>query len=277
MDRIGGTAMYSPIVAFSLICAIPAIPQDPHNHFPYSYVSQEEPYTSSLKEFLLSVKADSSTVQRLFSEGMIVEEDEDQILRPKYVSLQAAFEQLLSRELDLGRLKQVVAVIHTPLPATPLCTEGEVTQDLVDPAILKDEKRLQTVSKRPAILRSFLESGGTLVATYPALSRTKRTPAQLAVFESLLTKYKKNLFDMPMRCLDVVPQMVGATYLFETAQGEWLTFSIKFQQAIAPNSPTSAGLWFGSVNKGPAAERLAQVSTYLLACQGPDLFSYIHK
>ncbi len=234
----------------------------------------QDNYEAFFRESLLKLNVDSETVNRLFSYGTVAEQEDDTVLRPKYISIQAAFEQLLAHELMIERLKQVIAVIHTPMPATPLCTEGEVTTELVDRNLLKDEKRMRTISKRSETLRTILQSGGTLMAAYPGLARTKRSPSQLAIFEDLLKKYAKNLFDIPMGCLDVAPEMIGATYIFETMQGKWLTFSIRATQANAIETPASSTMWFGSVDKGPAAVRLAQVSAYLRACQGPDLISY---
>jgi len=262
--------MYCYLISCSLVCTVSAFCQ---SNIPYEGV--QDSYERSFKEHLLALDIDHDIVKRLFCECMIVEQADDSVLRPKYVSVQAAFEQILAQELKLGRLKQVVAVIHTPLPATPLCMEGEIAPGLVDTSLAKDEKRLYTVSKRSETLRALLQSGGTLMAAYPVLSRALRSPSQLAVFEGLLKKYVKNFFDAPMGCLEVAPEMIGATYIFETMQGEWLMFSIRFTQDISPQDPTSVGMWFGSVNKGPAAERLAQVSAYLRACQGPDLISYI--
>ena len=94
---------------------------------------------------LLSLKGDPLILKTLFSDGVIIEEGEDAKLRPRYVGTQSAFEQFFTHALASGTLKRVIAVIHTPLPATPVCTAGEVTPDLVDPTLLQDEKRLQTV------------------------------------------------------------------------------------------------------------------------------------
>jgi hypothetical protein len=224
---------------------------------------------------LEALKADPIIVKALFSEGFIAEEGDDAQLRPRYVGTQAAFEQWLTQQLSKGAIKKVVAAIHTPLPATPVCSAGEITPDLVDPSMLQDEKRLQTVRERPSIIRGLLQSGGTVLIAYPTVAREQRTKQQLAIFEGLLEKYRENLFDIPMGCLEVAKEMVGATYLFETTAGEWRTFSIRFTQALAPMAPCYAAMWFGDAEKGPAAERLAQVSAYLQACQGPNLLSYL--
>ncbi len=261
--------MRNYIVACSLIATAIAAPNQG-----FSTEAAQEDFRAYLKGRMASFNADPDIVKALFSDGAILEQGEDAALRPRYVSAQAIFEQILAQELSMGKLKKVVAVIHTPLPATPLCTDGEVTPDLVDPAILKDEKRLQTVRERPAILRALLQSGGTLMAAYPSVARVKRSSAQLCVFDSLLAKYPEVLLDVPMACLEVAPEMVGASYLFQTAQGEWMTYSVRFTQAISPKDPTHAGMWFGSIEKGPAADRLAQVSAYLQACQGPNLIGY---
>jgi hypothetical protein len=129
--------------------------------------------------------------------------------------------------------------------------------------------------KRHSIIRALLQTGGTILVAYPAVARERRSKAQLAIFDNLLEKYRKNLYDMPMGCLEVAPEMVGATYLFENSEGKWYTLSIRFTQAIDPSALCLAAMWLGNVEKGPAAERLAQVSAYLQACQGPNLISYI--
>jgi hypothetical protein len=242
-------------VLSSLIAAVPAL---------YCHAELNE-------NALAALKADPAILKALFSEGVIAEEGDDAQLRPRYVGTQAAFEQYLTQELVLGSIKRVVAVIHTPLPATPVCTAGEITPDLVDPSMLNDEKRLQTVRERPSIIRALLQTGGTVMIAYPAVAKEQRSQAQLAIYQDLLDKYQGNLLDVPMGCLEVAPEMVGATYLYETSEGKWCTFSIRFTQAIAPSTPCQAAMWLGDIEKGPASERLAQVSAYLQACQGPNL------
>jgi hypothetical protein len=226
---------------------------------------------------LLSLKADPLILKALFSDGAIIEEGDDAKLRPRYVGTQGAFEQFFTHALASGAFKRVVAVIHTPLPATPVCTMGEITPDLVAPTLLQDEKRLQTVRDRASIIRTLLQTKGTVLIAYPAVAKEQRTNAQLEIFQSLLNKYPDCLRDSPLGCLEIAKEMIGATYIFETQAGGWRTFSIRFTQAIAPTHPTHAAMWLGDVENGPAAERLAQVSAYLQACQGPDLFSFISK
>ncbi|MBS3903931.1 MAG: hypothetical protein KGZ39_01225 [Simkania sp.] len=264
--------MYRYIIASSLIVSVPSLS---YAECPCQRV--HESFTTRLKARLAELHADEQIVHALFTSGIVNEKGEDQQLRPRYVGTQAIFEQIMTQGLSSGSLKNVIAVIHTPLPATPLCTEGEATSDLVDLSILLDEKRLQTVRERSAVLRAFLQSGGVLMATYPGEARGQRSGAQLAIFDQLLMQYPQELFDVPLNCHELPPEMVGATYLLETAQGEWFIYSVRFTQATSPQDPTHAGMWFGSVQRGPAAVRLNRVSAYLRSCEGPDLMTYLCK
>jgi len=253
--------MYNRYFVLSTLTAVPAL---------YCHAELNE-------GALAALKADPEILKALFSTGVIEEEGDDAQLRPRYVGTQAAFEQYLTQELVLGAIKRVVAVIHTPLPATPVCTAGEITPDLVDPSMLEDERRLQTVRDRPAIIRALLQTGGTVMIAYPAVAKVQRSQTQLAIYEELLEKYRGSLLDAPMGCLEVAPEMVGATYLYETSEGQWRIYSIRFTQAIAPSTPCHAAMWLGDLEKGPASERLAQVSAYLQACQGPNLLNYVGR
>lgn len=119
---------------------------------------------------------------------------------------------------------------------------------------------LHTGDVTPDNICALLQQNGTVMVAYPALE-----------------KYPENLFDIPLGCLEIAKEMVGATYLLEAESGEWRTFSIRFTQAQETSHPAHAAMWLGGVENGPAAERLAQVSAYLQACQGPDLLSFISK
>lgn len=266
-----GTPMRNFVIACSLVASVPVF-----SHADCSCTHKVQPsFKDRISARLNAMQADSAIVGTLFAQGVIQEQGEDANLRPRYVGAQGMVEQIMAQELAAGRLKSVIAVIHTPLPATPLCTEGEITPDLVDPAILRDERRLLTVRERPAIIRAFLQSGGVLMAAYPAEARTKRSVSQLAVFDALLAKHPNTLLDIPLNCEDVSAEMIGATYLMQSAQGEWWVYSVRFTQAISPSEPTIAAMWFGQAKTGPAADRLLQVSDYLLSCKGPDLMAYV--
>ena len=143
------------------------------------------------------------------------------------------------------------------------CEESRVafetffTDALISGALKRVIAVIHTGEATPDV-NTLLQAKGTVLVAYPALN-----------------KYPENPSDVPLGCLEIAKEMAGTTYLFQTAAEEWRTFSIRFTQAMAPTHSTHAAMWLGDVESGPAAERLAQVSAYLQACQGPDLFSFI--
>lgn len=162
-------------------------------------------------------------------------------------------------------------MIHTPTPATPLCTEGEISPQLVHES-MSDPSRLYTVIKRPDIIRSYLASGGVLIAAYPESGRDKRTPEQLTIFESLKETYPKNLIDIPLQCDQMEGEMVGATYFFKTEEGEWMVFAIMACQANAPEDGRTWGMWLGNRHDPEVSDRFESVFTYLYEVSGSTCF-----
>lgn len=61
-------------------------------------------------------------------------EGTDQDVRPYFVALQGVIEHVLSCELQ-NEIRSLLGIIHTPMPATPLCSQGEVSRDLLDSVI----------------------------------------------------------------------------------------------------------------------------------------------
>ena len=64
---------------------------------------------------------------KLVQEGSIVIKETDKIGRPYAVYLQGIVEDILSSELQKEHLTSLKGVIHTPMPATPFCTEEKIT------------------------------------------------------------------------------------------------------------------------------------------------------
>lgn len=199
-----------------------------------------------------------------------IAEGDDAILRPVYVSVQGDFEKVMAYFMKEGEIDHLMGIIHTPTPATPLCSQGEISPDLVATS-LQDAKRLFTVMKRPEIIREFLAQGGVLIAAYPESGREKRTSEQLAIFEKLKGDYPENLIDMPLQCLEMKKEMIGATYLFQTQAGDWMAFGIRASQANAPEDNCQWGMWFGSLQDPEVFNRVQSVFAYLHDVQSRDL------
>jgi len=212
-----------------------------------------------------------SLVDALAHSGSISEMGSDD-LRGKYVFTQGSIEHVLACAMVLGEVDHLVGVIHTPTPATPLCTKGDNLDDqLLDPSIRYDLEKLLTVRSRAVIVREYLELGGKLFIAYPKGGLEKRTQQQQEVYRQELAKYADRLFDAVLSCAEIDPAMVGATYFFKDASGSTCTFSIKSNQANNPQSLSEWAMWFGKIKDPVISKRVNEILNYLEANNGPNL------
>lgn len=195
----------------------------------------------------------------------------DQAIRPIYVAAQGDIERTLALYFAEGKITHLVGIIHTPTPATPLCTHGEISSNLVDPSMQEDPKRLYTVMKRPEIIRDYLEKGALLIAAYPQAGLQKRTAEQQSIFQETKEGYPDQLKDLPLECEEMQKDMVGATYLFRTKAGDWMAFGIMASQANAPDDGKVWGMWFGSISDPFIYSRVHSLFDYLHTVQSQDL------
>ena len=199
----------------------------------------------------------------LVDKGVLEVTDTDKEVRPHFVALQGIIEHVLAHELNKS-VHSLTGVIHTPMPATPLCTEGEVSKELVDSAIEEDPLRLFTVKARTTIVRDYLVKGGDLYVVYPKEGITKRNESQQLIYKKELENYPSHLFDRPLECPSIDQDLVGAFYLFKNTDGKLFGFAIKMTQANSPQDLGSFGLWFGEVNnQSPIYERISNVGAIL--------------
>ncbi len=200
----------------------------------------------------------------LQEKGVVEVDAPDKDVRPCFVALQGIVEQVLSNELGRG-VTDLRGMIHTPMPATPLCTTGEISKDLVDPSIENDPKRLFTVKARTTIVRDFLHRGGVLYVAYPHEGLSKRTDVQQNVYKQELKNYPTELVDTPLSCAAVPDELVGATYLFKDASGHDFVFAIKMTQAKDPKEIGHFGLWFGPLENESVKSRVEKVMSFVNA------------
>lgn len=178
------------------------------------------------------------------------------------MALQGVVEHVLASELK-KEVKALKGMIHTPMPATPLCSKGEISKELVDPAIEIDPKRLFTVKARTTIIRDYLFKGGDLYVIYPEDGFLKRTQEQQKIYTQELMHFPNHLFDVPLPCENIPSELIGATYLFEDQSGNSYVFAIKITQAKDPKDRGDFGLWFGPIDHPAVQERVKSVSGYL--------------
>jgi hypothetical protein len=167
-------------------------------------------------------------------------------------------------------LEAAVCVIHTKLPPTPLRTDGIIlAEGLISPEVAADPLRLETVTKRPNILRTFLENGGRLVAAYPESSLDGELPG-IGTYQSLLEGYPDNLIDHPIAIEELSSEYSGATCLIQDEDGVTL-FSIAATQASSPGN--QMGVWFGplALDAVEAVEARYEFVNSFLDAQGLSL------
>jgi hypothetical protein len=187
----------------------------------------------------------------------------DKEVRPYFVALQGIIEHVLAYELNKS-VKSLTGVIHTPMPATPLCTEGNVSEELVDPSIEEDPLRLFTVKARTTIIRDYLFQGGDLYVVYPKEGMAKRGEIQQQIYRKELENYPSHLFDHPLDIGSIDNDLIGAFYLFKNADGKVFAFAIKMTQANSPQDSGSFGLWLDEVSKSPVQDRISSVLDVIL-------------
>lgn len=192
----------------------------------------------------------------LVEKGVVEVTATDKEVRPYFVALQGIIEHVLACELNKN-VHSLTGVIHTPMPATPLCTEGSVSRELVDPTIQEDLLRLFTVKARTTIVRDYLLQGGNLYIVYPQDGINKRTETQQQIYKKELNNYPLHLFDRPLNCISINNDLVGAFYLFKDNTGKVFGFAIKMTQANNPQDMGNFGLWFGEFNASPIRDRIS--------------------
>lgn len=202
------------------------------------------------------------TWNSLIQEGVLEVSGTDRDIRPSFVALQGIVEHVLASELQQN-VKILKGIIHTPMPATPLCSKGEISQELVDPSIELDPARLFTVKARTTIVRDYLFKGGDLYIVYPKDGYGKRTEEQQKIYRQELVNYPNHLFDVPLNCESIPTELVGATYLFQDQLGNTFVFAIKMTQAKDPQAIGNFGLWFGAISHPAIQKRLQAVSGYM--------------
>lgn len=200
---------------------------------------------------------------KLVETGLLEERGTDADIRPYFVSLQGIIEHVLASELKKS-VSSLTGVIHTPAPATPLCTIGEVSAELVDKAVVEDPLRLFTVKARSTILRDYLFQGGELYVVYPSKGLEVRNGEQKKIYATELEKYPTRLFNRPLTCDAIANDKVGAFYLFKNNEGKLFAFAIKMTQANATQPQGDFALWFGEYNNSAIKERITEIEKDVL-------------
>jgi len=200
--------------------------------------------------------------------------------RSKFVGVQGIFEHVVTSQLMLEQIKCFVGAIHTPTPATPLCTNIGLTGigSLLSTIVRNSPEKHLTVSERIISIRCLLQQPEvTLHVIYPEAGLKKRTPEELAIFKKEITLNNGRLQKTPLNCEEMDPALVGATYLFADKDGNQYAFSIKAQQANAPLELSEWAIWFGPLNNLKVQARVNAVNSYVKENKGPDFYQIFQQ
>ena len=179
--------------------------------------------------------------------------------RPYFVALQAIFEHVLSNELNKS-IHSLIGIIHTPMPATPLCTtQGTISVGLIDLSIEQDNLQRFSVEARTIIIRKYLEQGADFFIVYPKEGFDGRKPDEQKIYKSELEKHPVHLIDCPLNVGALERDLIGASYIFKNNEGKKFAFSIHMTQANKPNEFDNFGLWFSEYNHSPVEDRISKI------------------
>lgn len=224
----------------------------------------------------ITCKEDINVLLNKLEKNTFVTQQGNDDFRAPFVHAQGCFEHVLSCAQVLGQITQLMGVIHTPMPATPLCTDlnDPLLGQLLDASISQDQDKLLTVRSRSQIVRDYLSKGGKLFVAYPRGGLEKRSSDQQQFYFNALGQYPSSLVDTVLSCDQMDPDMIGATYVFKN-QNQWYAFSIKARQAADPQTNSEWALWFGRLNQPLVKDRVLSIHKFLISNNGPDLRSAI--
>lgn len=200
-------------------------------------------------------------LSELFHESFVERKGNDQNLRPSFVAIQEAVEDLLARHLVKKTIKECVGIIHTPTPATPFCTEGIISPKLTTKEVAIDPLRVRTIPGRAVSLRNFLHVGGQMFIVYPQEGLNKRTNAQQRIYKSTCNEYD-SLVDCPIK--NRVPdELIGATYVFTSSENQEYFFAIQATQANDARDGMTWKMWLGELSHPKCFSRHQCVQNFM--------------
>lgn len=216
--------------------------------------------TPELKE---SQKAIFNAISIINKKGVYVSDAKDEAKRALFVGLQSAIEQVLSEKKLADPNFKVMMAIHTPTPATPLCTAVDsVSEGLMSERVKNDKQVQHTILSRAEILRSLLEQETPLYVVFQKNGLSQRTVEQQNIYKSQIAKYPDQLMSLELTSPEISGGMIGATYLISTDDGQKLAFFIKATQANSPGDDQWQ-IGFGPADQQLIHERVSSVLNYL--------------
>ena len=201
-------------------------------------------------------KAISDLIDQLALSPVVIREGMDAEKRPLFLNAQADFEQSIVYGLKTQKITNAICIIHMPAPDTPLCTNEEISEGLVDPEFLLTGK------KKPHILRDYLKEGGTLISAYPRGARTLRSAEQLAILDELIKNHGDCLQTVELDCTEIPKELIGTTYFITFADEQTAILSLRGYQSNPPADDLWA-IWFGPIDDPVIMQRLEEIFSFL--------------
>ena len=171
-------------------------------------------------------------------------EQEDENTRSKFVSMQFLFESTLASILKENPATKVISVLYTPLPSTPLRTDGANLDFILSAEDLKDPNTLNTVVSRYESLHEYLENEGMLYNIHKNTDGEFEIPG-MDIYYQNIKKYSGHLIDKPTDNFE--PKFTGAAYLVQCENGQQIFFSISSKQLSEKSDKKEWEIYYGSL------------------------------
>lgn len=197
-------------------------------------IMQDEQTYVAQKDHIKNIKVFTASLQK---KGLATIEGEDKNCRPVAVTVQAAFEAFLSRELSAENVRKVKVLTLNPGPYTPFMKEG-VTKGLTSEPF--EHARQHTLDYQEFTLKNLRDSGAKISvayskAKYEELKKNSKTEAGIAIYDKEITN---NLVDTPLK-ENVPAKLVGTLYEFlDKKNGKWILVTREISTLEA-----KAGVW----------------------------------
>ena len=185
---------------------------------------------------------------------------EDKILRAPFVGLQNNFEEYLVSLLVDKKVAKIQAFIHTPKPATPLCTlHGDITE-----VFRQDQNSLRenTVQSRVLTINNFINNGGKLFVVYTQEGLQKLDDKDKSNFTQNLNLLS-NIVNVKVK--DIDSNNTGAFYIIEVDDESSILFSLKaYQKDDQKEGEREWSIWLGSMNSSKISDRVNYIQKLII-------------
>lgn len=192
-----------------------------------------------------SEEHDTQKLWHKLKENGHFKEQEDENTRSKFVNMQFLFESTLASMLKDKLATKVISVIYTPLPSTPLRTDGNNLDLLLSAEDMKNPDILNTIVSRYESVHEYLENDGMLYNIYKTPTNESEIPG-IDIYRQNLKTYPSHLIDTPTDIFE--NKFTGAAYLVQCENGQQIFFSISSKQINEQSDKKEWEIYYGSLS-----------------------------